>query len=1025
MFSRCSLELTEEGVVPASNQIELSGGTTMRRLSLLARLIAFSAAMLTVNGMFAASPAAAEEQLAATAGLHGVVTDPSGSLVPGAIVQLRGPAGQKIARTDGDGKYAFQSLKPGTYKVRVLAKGFAPHEETIAALSGSAILDAQLQIQSEAQVVNVEDEIEKITTDPTANGGAIVLGAKELQAFSDDPDELQEQLQALAGPATGPDGGQIMIDGFSGSGLPPKSSIREIRVNSNPFSPEYDRPGFGRIEIFTKPGTDAFHGSLFTQFNNQDLNSRSPLLTQSTKTPYSQKFFGASLSGPITKQKASFGFDFERRMIDENAFIYATTLDSNLNPKSVNQGVVTPQTRMSFTPRLDYTLSPSNTLSMRYQNTRIEMDKEGVGSYSLLSQAYNEKSTEQSFQLTETAVLSPHAVNEVKFQYRRSVLSNYGNNTDPLVIVQGAFQDGGAQIGTSGSTNNNLELSNATTLTHGAHTIKWGGRFRQSFNDDKSVNNFGGTFSFFGGTGPELDANNLAIAGTSTQLTALEVYRRTLLFQRAGLSAAEIRLLGGGATQFTLNAGTPTTSVRQFDAGLFINDDWKVRSNLTLSYGLRYETQTNIHDWSDLAPRLGLAWGIDGGGKKQAKTVLRFGAGVFYDRISDSTALSVARYNGTTQQSYFIQNPDFYPAVPTAASLAGSAQPQQLRLLDSAARAPRNYQATASVERQLSKYAKLSVSYVESRGVHLSRQLNANTPLDGAYPYSDGQVRLLTETTGFSRSHQLIVSPNINYKKLFLFGFYSYSHGQSDAEGMPANPYNLKSEWGPSSFADVRHRFLMGTNIPMPLKFSISPFFLAMSGSPYNITTGQDPLHTGYQNARPALLSGVSSSNCSGSDLVYKDGFGCFDLNPSADTPAIERNYARGPGNVSLNMRVSRAWSFGKKGEGAQGDFGPPPGMGGVRGGGPPPGGGPGGGGPPPGGGPPAGMFGGAGAGKKYTLTATVSFRNVLNHPNYGNPSGDLSSPFFGEYRSLAGFGPMGAATTYNRKVDLQLRLAF
>lgn len=990
----------------------------MRGFSLPARLIAFIAAVLALTGVVAASSAAGEEQLATPVSLHGVVTDPSGSLVPGAVVQLRGSGGQQIARTDGDGRYTFPSLKPGAYKVRVLAKGFAPKDETIAALTGSAVLDAQLQIQSEAQVVNVEDEIEKITTDPTSNGGAIVLGQKELKAFSDDPDELQEQLQALAGPATGPDGGQILIDGFSGSGLPPKSSIREIRINSNPFSPEFDRPGFGRIEIFTKPGTDSFHGSFFTQFNNEKLNSRSPLLTQSTTTPYSQKFFGASFSGPITKQKASFGFDFERRMIDENAFIYATTLDSNLNPTSVNQGVVTPQTRMSFTPRLDLTLTPSNTLSMRYQNTRLEMDKEGVGNYSLLSQAYNEKSTEQSFQLTETAVLSPHAVNEVKFQYRRSILSNYGNNADPLVIVQGAFQDGGAQIGTSGGTNNNLELSNSTTLTHGAHTVKWGGRFRQSFIDDTSVNNFGGTFAFFGGSGPELNANNQAIAGTSIQLTALDVYRRTLLFERSGLSASEIRLLGGGATQFTLNAGTPTTSVRQFDAGLFINDDWKARSNLTLSYGLRYETQTNIHDWSDLAPRFGLAWGIDGGAKKQAKTVLRLGAGVFYDRISDSTALSVARYNGTTQQSYFIQNPDFYPSIPTAASLAGSQQPQQLRLLDSAARAPRNYQATVSMERQLTKYAKLSVSYVESRGLHLSRQLNANTPLDGVYPYGDSQLRLFSETTGFSRSHQLIVSPNINYKKVFLFGFYSLSYGQTDAEGMAANPYNLKSEWGPSSFADVRHRFLMGTNIPMPFKFSISPFFLAMSGSPYNITTGQDPMHTGYPNARPALLSEVSSSSCSGADLLYKDGFGCFDLNPSADTSTIGRNYARGPGNISLNLRVSRAWSFGKKGEGATGDFGPPPGMGGMRGGGgPPPGGGPGGGGP--------GMFGSAGAGKKYTLTATVSFRNVLNHPNYGNPSGDLSSPYFGEYRSLAGFGPMGAATTYNRKIDLQLRLAF
>ena len=998
----------------------------MRGLNLLARSIVFSAAVLTLGGTVSTLAATAEEQAATAASLHGVITDPSGALVPGAVVQVRGAGVQQVARTDGDGKYAFAALRQGAYKVRILAKGFAPREETIAALDGAAVLDAQLQIQSEAQTVNVEDEIEKITTDPTSNGGAIVLGTKELQAFSDDPDELQEQLQALAGPSTGPDGGQIMIDGFSGSGLPPKSSIREIRINSNPFSPEFDRPGFGRIEIFTKPGTDSYHGSFFTQFNNQDLNSRSPLLTQSTKTPYSQKFFGASFSGPITKQKASFGFDFERRMIDENAFIYATTLDSNLNPVPVNQGVVTPQTRMSFTPRLDLTLNPSNTLSARYQNTRIEMDKEGIGNYSLLSQAYNEKSTEQSFQLTETAVLSPHAVNEVKFQYRRSVVANYGNNTNPLTIVQGAFQDGGAQIGNSGATNNNLELSNATTLTRGFHTIKWGGRFRESFIDDTSVNNFGGTYAFFGGSGPQLDANNQAIAGTSVQLTALEVYRRTLLFQRAGLSGAEIRLLGGGATQFTLNAGTPTTSVRQFDAGLFVNDDWKIRPNLTFSYGLRYETQTNIHDWSDLAPRFGLAWGIDGGSKKQAKTVLRLGAGVFYDRISDSTALSVARYNGTTQQSYFIQNPNFYPTTPTAEALASSAQPQQLRLLDPAARAPRNYQATLSVERQLSKYAKLSVSYVESRGVHLSRQLNANTPLDGVYPYGDTQLRLLSETTGYSRSHQLIVSPNINYKKMFLFGFYSLSYGQTDADGMPANPYNLKSEWGPSSFADVRHRFLMGTNIPLPFKFSVSPFFLAMSGSPYNITTGQDPLHTGYANARPALLSGVTAGSCSGTDLVYKDGFGCFDLNPAADMTTIGRNYARGPGNISLNLRVSRSWSFGRKGEGAMGDFGPPPGMGGVRGGGgPPPGGGPGGGGPP-GGGPPPGAFGTAGGtGKKYSLSATVSFRNVLNHPNYGNPSGDLSSPHFGEYRSLAGFGPMGAATTYNRKVDLQLRLSF
>ena len=103
------------------------------------------------------------------------------------------------------------------------------------------------------------------STDPTSNGTALVLGEKELAALSDDPDELSDELQAMAGPGGGPNGGQIYVDGFTGGNMPPKSSIREVRINSNPYSTEYDRPGFGRIEIFTKPGSDKIRGQLFFQ----------------------------------------------------------------------------------------------------------------------------------------------------------------------------------------------------------------------------------------------------------------------------------------------------------------------------------------------------------------------------------------------------------------------------------------------------------------------------------------------------------------------------------------------------------------------------------------------------------------------------------------------------------------------------------------------------------------------------------------------------------------------------------------
>ncbi len=961
-------------------------------------------------------------QQSASATLHGVITDPSGALIPGAVVQLQGPGGAQRITADSTGHYTFPKVSPGKYSLVVTANGFNAGQQQNVEITHDTVLDVQLTIAAETQTVSVQDETNRVSAEVDENGGALVLNQKQLAVLSDDPDELSQQLQAMAGPGAGPNGGQIYIDGFTGGQMPPKTSIREVRINSNPFSPEYDRPGFGRIEIFTKPGSDNLHGQVFFQFNNQDLNSRSPLLAQSTLPPYKQNFFGVNLGGPLKKSKASWGFDFERRDITENAFILATTLDASLNPQTVNQALLTPQTRTSFAPRLDYSISTNNTLTARYQNTRIGLDNQGAGDFSLASTTYNQTVSENTLQLTESVILSPDLLTQTRFQFMRSSTLDSKAGTDPAIMVQGAFTGGGATVGNSGTTTNQLELSNNWTYTYGTHTIKWGGRGREAYLNDTSVNNFNGTFTFYGGQGPELDADNQAIAGTSVELTALEVYQRTLLFEQKGLSAAQIRALGGGASLYTISAGTPTTSVSQFDIGLFVNDDWKVRPNLTLSCGLRYEAQTNVGDFGDWSPRLGIAWGIDGGGNKQAKTVLRAGFGTFYDRIADTATLAALRYNGLTQQSYLVVNPDFYPSIPTLALLATSEQPQQLQLLYRGIQAPRLYQASIGIDRQINKYARVSVNYIPSRGVHLLVSRDINAPIDGVYPFGDHTVRTLTESTGFSRTSQVFISPNISYKKLFLFGFYALSYGKDDNEGQPADPYNLRAEWGPSTFADVRHRAVVGTSLPLLWKFSIGPFFAASSGVPYNITTGRDVYGDGVITARPALLTGVTAADCLGSDLIYESEFGCFDLNPGAGMPTIGRNYGRGPVNVNLSLRLARTWSFGRKGEsGIANSGGPPPGGGGVRGGGGPP---PGGGGPP-GGGPPPGLFGSSGM--RYNLTLSIMAMNALNHPNYGAPDGDLSSPYFGEYRSLAaGFGPPGTgASTYNRKISVQLRFTF
>ena len=908
-----------------------------------------------------------------TPSLRGTVTDPSSAVVSGAAIQLRGPGRERRTKTDQTGQYSFPTLAPGNYQVRIIAKGFSVAQKNFV-IDRPQILDAQLAIRGEAQVVTVEDGVLGVGTSSEANGSRVVLRERQLAALSDDPEELALQLRALAGPAPGPGGGEFFIDGFTGGSLPPKSAIREVRINANPFSSEYDRPGFARIEIFTKPGSDLLRGQTFAQYNDDHLNSRNPLLTQSTRPPYRAQIFGLNLSGPLWRNKASFTFDGERRNISENAFVLATTLDANLNPVTINQALASPQVRTTWSPRLDYAINRQNSLTVRYQDLRIAYDNQGVGDFSLPSRAYNERQVEHVVQATETATISPRAINETRFQYLRSGL-HYANGDDsPTINVLGAFAGGGSPLGNSASTTNNWEITNTSMYSRRHHAFKWGGRLRISRLNDTSLNNFAGTFTFY----------------------TLAQYRQTLELQRAGYTGEQIVQLGAGPALFSRNSGNPVAKVSQTDAGLFFNDDWHARPNLTLSAGLRYEVQSNLGGFANWAPRMGVAWGLDGKPNRPARSLIRAGFGFFYDRIPLTVTLNNLRYNGTNQQSYLILNPAFYPTVPAAAALEANQQPQQLRPAYSGMRAPRLYQGSVGAERQLNQASRVTLTWIHSRGVHLLNLRNTNAPIQGSYPAGDRSIRLLTESAGTSRLNQLVAGANITYRKLYLFGSYTLSYGMADNEGLPADPYNLRAEWGPSSYGDLRHRAAGGVTVPLPSKFSVSMFLLANSGQPYNITTGLDPNGTGFPAARPALDPLAAPSACQSPNLKYEIGFGCFNLNPGPGLPVIGRNSARGPLAVNHALRVSRTWTFGPEGNAAAP-------AGGGHGGGPP-------------------------SGRKYSVVLSASTLNALNHSNFATPNGDLSSPYFGQYRSLGGLAVMshgGAPSTYNRKIDLQLRFTF
>lgn len=943
----------------------------------------------------------------ATGTLRGQLIDELGGVIVRATVTLVGESGdQRTVTTNGEGRYVFGGLTPGRYTVRATAPGFATYENTAVEISPgrSQTLNISLSVTIEKQEVTVNAE-PPLSTAPENNAGAIVLRGTDLQALPDDPDDLAEALQALAGPSAGPNGGQLYIDGFSGGILPSKESIREIRINSNPFSAEYDRLGFGRIEIFTKPGSDKLRGTGFFNFSNQSLNSRNPFATN--RPPFQRRFFGGNLSGPIIARKASFFVDFDKRDIDDDAVVNATILDPSFNVIGFRQTVATPVRRLSFSPRIDYQLNQKNTLVFRYELEHNSYQNLGVGNFSLPSRAYNSTNTEHNLRLTETAVINQKTVNETRFQFRRTVSDQEGDNTRPTINVLDAFIGGGSQVGISSNTNDRIELQNYTSMALGKHALKFGGRLRRVSITDVSPQNFGGTYTFGGGPG---------------RVNSLEQYRRTLL-----------GLPGGGPTQFSIAGGNPKASVTQVDIGPFVQDDWHVRQNLTLSLGLRYETQTNISSNLNFAPRVAFAYSPGAVNNRRPTTVIRGGFGIFYERFGENFTLQAERFNGINQQQFIVTDPAIlalYPDAPSVATLAGFAQPQTIRRVAPDLRASYTIQSAISVERQLPYNITISVAYINARSLHLLRSRNINAPLPGTFlpgvsgsgvrPFGNIGNIYEYESSGVANQNQLIVTVNSRLNRKFtLFGNYSLNKANSNTDGagtFPANQYDLSTEYGRSSI-DVRQRLFLGGSFSAPWGLRFYPFVIARSGIPFNITTGRDTSGSTVFTERPAFALDPTKPG-----VVSYNGV-LLDPRPAAGEIIIPRNFGAGPAFFSVNLRVSKTIGFGEvPGNSARSSPRQQGGRGGERegrmGG--------------PFGRPGEGDRGGGGSSreKRYNLTFSVQAQNLFNHTNPGQPVGNLSSLLFGISTQTAGgfgFGPGGNPNSQagNRVIEAQIRFNF
>jgi hypothetical protein len=969
-----------------------------RALGVMLVLSAFSTALLAQSGEIS---------------LRGQVFDQSGGAIPAINVTLTAPDGNtKTAQTNEEGKYTFRNLASGTYKVRISLKGFADFVETAVQIAPGKpqVVDAHLVVALEKQQINVESETAQVSTAAENNATSLVLKGKDLEALSDDPDELASDLQALAGPSAGPNGGQIYIDGFTGGQLPPKSAILQVKVNQNPFSAEYDRLGYGRVEITTKPGYAQYHGQFFVNGNASALNSRNPFAT--VIPGYHSEMFDGNFGGPLGKsKKASFFFDGQRRNIQDQSIVSAEILDANFNPIPFSQAVPRPQWRTELSPRVDFQLSTNNVLTIRYQLELNKQNNNGIGQFNLPSLGNNSDGTENSLQLSDTQVVSERTVNQIRFRYRRETNNQLPLSLDPTISVLGAFTNGGNGGGRNLDTVNSYEFQNLTSITLGKHSVSFGGRLRNLSESNSTNGGFNGGFTF-----PTLLAYQITEQGL-----------------QQGLTPAQIRAAGGGATQFSLTAGTPLASVNLFDVGLYGQDDWRVRPNITLSLGLRFESQNDIGDHADWAPRVGLAWGIGKGARPS--TVLRAGFGVFYDRFGQGGLLQAERLNGINQQQYVVPNPDFFPTIPPVSAFANSTQtnlPTKYQI-DPNLRAPYTVQSAVGLERQVTKTATVAVTYLNAHGVHqlLTNDINAPLPgsgydpfdpTSGVRPFGNAAGNIYQyETVGYFNQNQVVATFNVRRgTRLSVNGWYTLNYANGNTSS-PMNPYNIAEDYGRAAF-DVRHRFFLIGSLTFPHGFRLNPFLMASSGGPFNITVGRDLFGTSRFNGRPALVT----DGATGPSIVGPTPFGTFNLLPLPGQPVISPYFGTGPSQFSLNMRLAKTFGFGEKKEagGSGGGQGPWGGGGdhGPRGGGP--GGGLGGRGLGGGGGMGGFFGGGAPSNSPYNLEFSINARNVFNNVNLGTPVGNLGSPLFGHSNSLAGQG-FGGGSASNRRLELQVRFSF
>lgn len=741
------------------------------------------------------------------------VIDQTNAVIPGATVTVSGtePATQKVehppVQTTQNGLATVAGLTPGRYTARAEFQGFYPGVlKEVRVRQGDNRHIIVLLVENFAETVEVKQDAQAGAADRRSDAFGSVLTREQVDALSDDPDEMQRQLMDMAGP-----GAILRIDSFEGGRLPPKSQIKSIRVTRDQFAAENHSADAFHIEVITQPGIGPIRTGVRYSLRNSAMSARNAFTP--TKGEQQDQQYGFNTGGGLIQNKASFfigvqgnsGYDTPNSSIARSTGTQFETLKQRV-----------PREFMFVNGNFDWAATRDQTLRFSFNRGNFVNKNQGIGGYDEPERAFMSENTNNTFRAQEVGPLGRRFFINTRLNVGWSASERRSAVEKPTVTILDAQTFGGAQKA-GGRHSRDVNVATDLDYVRGMHSVRVGTAVDfNSFRSDESDN-----------------------------------YLGTYTFESIGAFEA------GRPRSYTRRIGEPNVSYANTQVALYLQDDIRIRRNLSVTPGVRLETQTHIKG-AVAGPRVGATWAPF----KNGRTTLRVSWGVFYDWLQTNTYEQTIRINGFQQREINIANPT-YPEAPLEIS---GVTPADRYLLDPALKHAKNSRVSWGVDHAFSPRIRLNATYRYVRGEGLLRGLNLNAPVNGVRPSPEFGNVIQVVGDGAMRQHvwnfggqtnppqeQGRTAARWNFKRFNFFGNYSLAWSENNTDGpfsVPATG-DLDLEWG-NAFSHAKHRFQGAFHTQAYRDLGIQLNINGNLGTAYGVKTGLDDNGDLIFNDRPA-----------------------------------------------------------------------------------------------------------------------------------------------------------------------------